>query len=428
LKRAVRWSLVVILSLAVVVAVLVAAALRLVPDDQELASRIAAAAEQNLGVKVKVGGAHLQLWPQPELVLADVATVQQQPISVRHVAARPRLSELLKGRLSFQHAQVDGAVIPVLSLRGLHVNPAAPHASVPVPVEQVQFLNLTWITRLGKELQFDGNARFDAGWQPREAELIRPGVQPAFRLALSRQDPDHWLVRVQVGGGTANGQVGLSRTKSGALVLVGQLEPRDVEVAGALDAFKGHSVLRGKAFGKTQISASGGNVAELAGSLHTRTAFSMSQATLLHIDMEKAIRSFGKDFAGQTRLRTLTGQMDTQNTPDGMVVHYSGLKAQGESFQAKGEGTVANRRVDGELTVDLVGGLVDVPLTVSGPIGQAHVHVPVSKVAGEGAGAIVGTAVLPGIGTAIGAGIGRAVGRVMGNTGPKKGGAEARSK
>ncbi len=424
MKRAVRWFLFVILSLTVVAAVLVAAALRLVPDDQELASRIAAAAEENLGVKVKVGGAHLQLWPQPELLLTDVATVQTQPISVRHVAARPRLPELLKGRLSFQHAQVDGAVIPVLSLRGLHVNPAAPHASVPVPVEKVHFLNLTWITRLGKELEFDGNALFDAGWQPREAELMRPG----FRLALARQEPDHWLVRVQVGGGTANGQVGLSRTKNGALVLLGQLEPRDVEVAGALDAFKGHSVLRGKASGKTQISASGGNVAELAGSLHTRTTFAMSQATLLHIDVDKAIRSFGKDFAGQTRLRTLTGQMDTQNTPEGMVVRYSELKAQGETFQAKGEGTVANRRVDGELTVDLVGGLVDVPLKVSGPIGQAHVHVPVSKVAGEAAGAVVGTAVLPGIGTAIGAGVGRAIGSIMGNTGPKKGGAEAHSK
>ena len=409
-KRAARWTLVVILILAAIAAVLAGAFLRLVPNDEELASRIAAAAEQNLGVKVTVGAAHLQLWPQPEFVLADVATVQPQPIVLKRVIARPHLRELLENRLSFRHAEIDGAVIPLLSLRGLHVNPAAPRASVPVPLERLDFRHLTWITRLGKELEFDGSALFDIGWQPREAELVRPGVQPAFRLTLARQEPDHWRIRSQLGGGTADGQVALSRGKDGRLQLSGQLAPTSVEVAGALDSFKSHSAVRGKASGKTQLSASGKNVAELAGSLHTRTTFSMESATLLHIDIDKAIRSFGKDFAGETKLRGLTGQMDTQNTPDGLVVRYSGLQAKGDTFSAKGEGTVANRRIDGEASVDLVGGLVGVPLKVSGPLGHAHVSVQKTEVAGEAAGAVVGTAVLPGIGTAVGAALGKMLG------------------
>ena len=404
----------VTLGLAAVAALMAGAFLRLVPDDQELAARIAAAAEHNLGVKVTVKSAHLRLWPQPEFALAGVATVQPQPIIVQRVVARARLSDLLGSRLSFSSAEVDGAVIPLLSLRGLHVNPAAPRASVPVPLEELRFRNVTWITRHGKELEFDGRALFDVGWQPREAELARPCVQPAFRLTLARHGSNRWQVRTQLGGGTADGQVALANGRDGQLLLTGQLAPSDVEVNSALDAFKSHSAVLGKATGKTQLSASGENIAELVGSMHTRTTFTMQSATLLHIDVDKAIRSFGKDYAGRTRLRVLTGEMDTQNTPEGMVVRYTGIQADGESFTAKGEGTVANRHLDGELTVDLAGGLVGVPLKVSGPLGHAHVSVPVTAAASQAAGAVVGTAVLPGIGTAVGAGVGRAIGKVLG--------------
>jgi len=97
-----------------------------------------------------------------------------------------------------------------------------------------------------------------------------------------------------------------------------------------------------------------------------------------------------------------------------MVVRLTGLQAKGQTFSARGEGTIAKRRVEGELTVDLAGGLVGVPLKVSGPLGQPQVTVPKGAVAGAAAGAAIGTAVLPGIGTAIGAGIGAAVGKLFG--------------
>ena len=418
MKRAARWTLLVTLSLTAIAAVLAGAFLRLVPDDRELASRIAAAAEQNVGVKVTVGAARLQLWPQPELVLADVATVQPQPITVKRLVARSRLAELLKGRLSFHHAEIDGALIPQLSLLGLRINPAAPQASVPFPLEQLRFRDLTWITRHGKELQFEGGVLFDSGWQPRQAELVRPGT--GFRLAMARQEANHWQISVQLGGGTADGQVELSRDKNGRLQLSGQLAPRNIEVASALEAFKVRSAVLGKASGKTRLSASGGNLGELAATLHTRTTFSMATATLLHIDVDKAIRSFGKEHAGKTSLRAVSGQMDTQNSPQGTVIRYTGIQAQGDSFSARGEGTIANRHLNGELTVDVAGGLVGVPLKVSGPLGRTRVSVPMPTVAGQAAGAAVGTAILPGIGTAIGAGVGRSIGQMLGGSAASK--------
>jgi uncharacterized protein involved in outer membrane biogenesis len=426
-KRAARWTLVILLGLTAAAAVTIGVFMRLVPGDQELASRISAAAQESLGVQVTVRSAHLQFWPHPELVLADVATVQDQPVSLRLLVAHPDLAQLLRRRLSLRDVEIDGAVIPLLSLLEWHGKPAAAHgAMLLVPVAQLHIRHLTWITRYGKELELEGNAFLDPDGQPRQAELLRSGVQPAARLTLARREPDHWQVEMQLGGGTANGQVELAHDKNGRMQLSGTLAPHDIEVASALDALKTHSPVRGQASGHTLISASGDTIGELAGSLHTRTNFTMAQATLLHVDVAKAIRSLGKDHAGQTALRSLTGQVDTQNTHQGMVIRFTAIQAEGESFTAKGEATVAKRHVAGEMTVDVAGGLVGVPVKVSGPLGQEHLSVAMSAVAGEAAGAAVGTVILPGIGTVLGAGVGRAVGKLFGNDAPKPDGKAAR--
>ena len=123
----------------------------------------------------------------------------------------------------------------------------------------------------------------------------------------------------------------------------------------------------------------------------------------------------GKDHAGSTALDSVTGQLDTQNTPQGMVLEFSRVHARSGTLSASGQARIAERRINAEFSVDLVDGLVGVPLKLSGPLDQVHVSVPASAVAG----AVVGTAVLPGIGTAIGAKLGAALGRLFGTEGQK---------
>ena len=416
MRTHVRWLLFAVAGLAVIAAALGLAFALLVPSNEEIAARIMQQAEDKLGVKVTLGEVSWQLLP-PALVIDGAATVQPQPIRIRRLVAQPSLGAALRRQLHFDHVLIDGAVMPQLSLRGLKVVPApsgvaTSAADNALPLDQLRFRNLTWITRHGKQLEFDGNVLFDPGWRPRQAEVVRPGVKPLTRLTLTRDGTDdRWQLALALGGGTANGEVTVSQGKDGGLQLKGRLEPRDVEVASALAAFKRHSAVNGKASGQTVLSASGQAVGELARSLHTRTNFTVAGATLLQFDVEKAIRSFGQDRAGQTTLKSLEGQMDTQNTPDGMVVRYSALQARGESFSATGQGTIANRQIEGELTVDLAGGLVAVPLKVAGPLDAPQVTVPRSVVAG----AAIGTAVLPGVGTVIGARVGAAVGKIFGD-------------
>jgi uncharacterized protein involved in outer membrane biogenesis len=403
------------IGLVVLAAALALAWTRLVPNEQEVAQRVIAQAEARLGVGVTLAAAHLKLWPRPELVIEDARTVQPQPLRITRLVARAALLPLLRGKLQLEDVLVDGAVLPQLSLSALRIRPAPEGRQAEAAlVSMLNFRDVVWITRHGLPLEFSGSALFGPDWQLRQAEVVRPGVRPAARLALTPAGVDRWKVEVQVGGGTADGEMALKTGADGAMVLSGQLAPRGIDVAAALASFKRHSALQGKASGQTTLSAGGSTVGELVRSLHTRTVFTVASPTLLHIDVDKAIRSFGKDRAGQTALLSLAGQMDTQNSAAGMAVRYTGLQARGQSFSATGHGSIVDRRVDGELTVDLAGGMVGVPLKVSGPLAHPQVSVPASAIAGATTGAAIGTAVLPGVGTAIGASLGAAVGKLFG--------------
>ena len=401
------------------------ALLLLLPSDKELAAKAAAELEARLGVPVSVGALAWRLFPVPAVVVRDVATQQPQPITVKKLTVHPSLPALLDGRLQFDSAELDGAVLPQLALRGLDKQAGTlPDRPDAVPLARLVFRDVRWVTRRGIAVVFDGEVDFDPAWRPRQAELRRPGVQPLTDLRLTRQgQEDRWTTLIRIGGGTADGEVQIKTRDKGRLRLEGTLKPQAVEVASALAAFNRRSVISGAASGDTALLADGDTVGELAQSLHTKTLFSLRRATLLRFDLDKAVRSLGQDHAGQTPLDSVTGQMDTQNTPQGMVVTYTGIKATSGALTASGHGRIVNRSVDAEFAVDLVDGVVGVPLKVSGPFENVKVSTP----AGAVAGAVVGTAVLPGIGTAIGARLGATLGKIFSSGPEPKKAAPARS-
>ncbi|MBI2769037.1 MAG: hypothetical protein HYX47_05415 [Burkholderiales bacterium] len=395
MSKSVRRVVWVLAGLGLVLAALAVTAVLLVPSDDELGARIKAQAQAKLGIEVTLGAVHWELLPIPLVVITDAATVQAQPISFKRLVARPNMGALLHRQLRFDDVLIEGGVMPQMSLRGLHIQPSPPDADTThTMVQQLRFRDLSWVTRHGIALEFDGEALFDPGWRPRQVEVVRPGVKPDTRITLQREgDADRWQVVLLLGGGTANGHVELKPGEGGKLQLAGELAPKSVDVEAAMTAFKRHSTVSGRATGHTHLSATGANVAELARSLHTRTSFTMAAPRLLHINVDKAISTLGKDRAGQTSLKSLTGQMDTQNTPDGMVVRYSGLQARGETFSASGVATIANRQINAQMVVNPDGLVPPIPLTVAGTLAAPHV----SMAPGTVVKAAVGT-----VGAAIG--------------------------
>ncbi len=411
MKRGKKWAL----GLGIAAAVLGAAWLAVawwLPTDEELAARLTAEAEERLGVKVTIGSAHWALLPRPILVVNDFRTQQAQPVVIRQLSAHPKARALLDRKLVFERVDIDDAVFPRNSVRAFHAKPGASEldAGDGTLLERFEFRNLTWISYSGIAVVYDGEIDFDPHWRPRQAELRRPGIKPAFTLTLKREaDADRWQARIHVGGGTLHGDVALKTAANGAMHLSGQLAPHDIEVASAVSTFKRRSPVGGKGSGQTVLSADGKSVGELAGSLHTRTKFSVNPATVLRFDLDKAISTRGKEHDGQTALQELTGQMDTQNTDEGMRTTYTGLKARAGKYTATGEATIYHRQLEASGNLHLVEGGIGVPFTVSGPVDKPKASVS----PGSFAAAAISAAVLPGTSTGIGARIGGALSRIF---------------
>ncbi len=390
----------------------------LIPSDEELARRAAARLTEVSGVPVSVGTLHWRVLPVPSMVLQNVVTQQSRPIELKRLTLYFELGSLLQRRVKIARALLEGATVPQLSLRALGKTAradAAPPTQLlaidELPLARFEFSDVTWLTRRGLALVYEGEIDFDAHWRPRTGQLRRPGLNPAADLSIAREgQEDRWATRINLANGTANGELRLQTRSNGRLHLDGTLKPEGIDAAQAVAAFNRRAVLAGKASGVTTLSADGDTMGELAQSLHTQSTLRISRARLLRFDLEKAVRSAGREHAGQTPLDSLTAQVDTQNTLQGIVIDVTNIKASSGALTATGEGRLANQTIEAEVAVDLVSGVVGVPLKISGPVSAVKVSVPAAAIAG----AAVGTAVLPGVGTAIGARIGAALGNIFG--------------
>ena len=387
------------------------------PSDAELAARVSSEFEQRTGIGLKVGGLHWALFPVPRVVLEDVATVQDEPIRVRRLEVNPQLRSLVAREVRIDSVSADGVALPRESVRAFRGRAdAAPAPSgnwtlAAVPVEQVRFTELTWVDRRNIPLAYDGRVDFDPQWRPRTAEFSRHGVTPPARLRLERDgEADRWRTLIDIAGGTWNGSSELAIQKDDTLLFTAQLEPRNVDIEQLMQTFDRRAPVAGKVNGRTEVRATGANVAELWRNATTRTRFSVQPATLTRFDLAKAIQTAGTSRGGRTPLDELTGTLATENTDDGMRFSYTGLKARSGLLTASGSARIYHRAIDGEVAVDLVDGVVGVPLKVSGSLDDPTL----SLTGGALTGAAVGTAVLPGVGTAIGARIGQQVERLFG--------------
>ncbi len=399
---------------------------RLLPNDEALAADIGERFQKATGIELRVGEASWSLRPTPVVVLENLATEQDKPITVRRVVLRPRLDALWRRSIAIEAVEVEGVVLHWASVRafrgrwqGGEVSGmlAGAWTTADIPVERVRLRDITWINRRELALAYDADVRFDAGWRPREAEAWRPGVSPEARLRLTREgEADRWDVQIAAGGGTWNGQAALETSDKGRMRLSAQLDPHNVDVGDLVRAFGRNQAVEGRIEGRTDVRSEGDNVGELIRHFNTRTRFTIRPATLKGFDLSKVVGAPGSAKGGQTALDELTGTLETQNTGDGIQLRYAGLQARSGVLSASGSATVLNRRLNGDVAIDLVDGVVGLPLKLAGTLDDPQV----SLTGGALAGAAVGTAVLPGVGTAIGARVGQQVEKMFGSEEEKK--------
>lgn len=396
------------------------------PTDEELAQRVEAEATERLGVPVTVQRLHWSLWPAPRVELEGVATEQPQPLTAARITAQAQWSQLLRLRLALSHLSLEDASLPQRSLSGFQVAAAAdggrsgsPFQLAEVPVQQVRWRNVRWISRTDRTLAYAGEAQFDEpGWRPRHARIEREGASVPAALDITREGTeDRWRADVTAGGRTEQGELRLDIVE-GRYRVTGALDFTGVDIAGLMSAFERRAIVAGQADGHTDLIAEGADPAEALRSLQTRTRFDVRRARLLTFDLEQAVKSAGQSHKGTTPLDQLTGIVRTQGDQDGTIVRYSDLKATSGVLTATGSAVIQNRQVRGDVAVDLVEGVVGVPLEFGGTVSDPTLSLPPAALAG----AAVGTAVAPGIGTAIGARLGETLRRLFGGGNSSSGG------
>ena len=180
--------------------------LSLIPKDEELARRAAARLTEVSGVPVTVGALQWRVLPTPSVVLQNVVTEQSRPIELNRVTMYFELGALLQRRVKADRVLLEGATVPQLSLRALAktvgADAAPPTQRLAVdelPLARFEFRDVTWLTRRGLALVYEGEVDFDAHWRPRTGQLRRPGVAPAADLTITREgQEDRWATRINL--------------------------------------------------------------------------------------------------------------------------------------------------------------------------------------------------------------------------------------
>lgn len=383
-----------------------------VPSNEELARRVEREFEARLGHPLVVGEARWRLRGTPVIEVLDAHTAQprDEAIRMRRLAIYPELMPLLRKRLVIDRMEIEGAEVPRQALaayRGKLQDADGAH----VVLRTLAFKDLAYTASSGVPVNYEGEIEFSEGDRlPRRAQLRRPDAKTPTTLHATRDGKtddgaDIYRLELQAGGGAAHGQARLATSGSGRMTLAGELAPRNVEIQALLESFNRRAFISGRASGDTTLRAEGDTLGELFRSLRTRSTLQVAGARLLRIDLDKAVKSLGEDRAGQTPLDSLGGVMVTQNTAQGLKTTFTEVEAVAGAYSATGKATLYRREIEAQGTLEVGGGVVDVPFAAHGPTRQ-----PTFEMAwGSIAGAVIGTAVLPGIGTFIGGKVGGAM-------------------
>ena len=399
----------------------VAVALQHWVRSDDFRARVEQQASAALGVPLRLGRLSVDLWPLPAVAAEDVQLQTRPALSVGRVEARPVWSGLLERRLEIATLVVRQAVLPQAGIAALGTamqkrDKAAPRTAAPAPQEDgpsvVAFPrravldDITWIDEKGQRLTMYAEADLgEDGMLDRASFKILQGRFAGTQGAIERKG-EQWPLRVDIGGGRIVGKLQLAAGKaSGTQVLQGQFNTDNVEVSALTAPSK---VLTGKLQAQTTLRSEFRELGRLADTMNTQTRFTVRDALVDGIDLQKAVQTVGLSRGGTTRLDTLAGQVTTQ----GKAVHLSNLVASSGSLSASGNVSIApSKALSGRVNVDLASakGALGVPLVVGGTIDEPSVMLT----RGAMVGAAVGTLIVPGPGTAAGATAGDRIGETL---------------
>ena len=431
----------VVIGVAVGLLGLVAAAPWLVPTSAWRVP-VEKAASEAVGAPVVIGDLSIAFLPLPHLKLRDL-DVGKGALKLSSARAYPALATLFSTPRHIRNVELEKLVVGPLGVELLHKlaeRPSAGPAPVtlgrlhakdvaivlaagPLPVvEATVELGEGNLVRTLAVKTADGKARIDAvpdgeGWKLnlnatdwqlplgpplKFAELKATGRTEGTRLVLP-------TIHARLYEGQVDGNAELDWKKG--MRLAGQANATGLAIAPLVTALKLKAALSGKLDASGPFKAQAATPAALADAINADIAFNVHDGVLHGVDLASAAKSLfkGGGSGGQTRFDQLTGNVRVA----GRAYHLRNVKVASGVLNA-GANVDINpaRQLSGRVDVDLkgTGGMVGVPLAISGTVG-APVLMPTK---GSLAGAAIGSVLLPGVGTAAGSSIGDKIGKLFG--------------
>ena len=423
-----------------------AAAPWLIPSSAWI-PRVESEAAKRLGAPVKIADVRVALLPLPHVSVHGL-DVGEGAISATLIAVYPRLATLFADKRVLRSIEIKQLVMTRKGtdlIAALAAKPGSGGAAV--EIERVRLSNFQVELAGGKLPALNADIALNLGALPPALPVERALVTTVDGNATLALVPDgkewtltldasDWVLpagpalrfnslkaagRVSAGklalnqmaatlyGGTLNGKAELTWAKNWQLK--GDAKLAGIDIMPLTQALKVKAALLGKLDASGPFSAQAANPAGLGDAIIADIGFDVRNGVLHGFDLANAAQSLLKGGAGggSTQFDQLTGKVKVQ----GRAFKLRDVKVASGSLQATGNVDIsATKQLSGRIDTALKGsgGLVGVPLAVSGTLDKP-VLMPTT---GSLVGAAIGSVLLPGVGTSVGSSVGDKIGKLFG--------------
>lgn len=389
-------------------------------------------ASEQLGQPVSIGSAHLFFLPSPHVTAHDIVLGKNQALKIDALVLTPTLTSLFSDTktidLQFKKPIIKKSALDFIAALSSNKQNGSDTAKVHVRHIEVDELELAWpnmmlpvlnadmtlsathALELASLASTDGALKVDVipnGDEQLIALNIKKWTLPAdlpllidqakFEMRLKGSQLAVSSIDIEMYGGKITGEANLSWTKNWKLN--GKVHVDHLAVQQPSRMLSKSVYLSGHLFADGNFSSAAKEAGSLSESLQTNFQFKVNNGVLHGLDLVKiaSVLIKQKQDGGETQFDTFSGMLNSV----GKQYHLRNLDISSGLLLAKGQVKVkSNKALTGTLTVDLKNsmGLAGIPLDVFGTVSSPLVFPNKAALAG----AIAGSAVLPGVGTSLG--------------------------